>query len=68
MQLARQGLDGSEYEFARLLVEDRNAEAMSYVDWLVHVHRGIQMELAGQRGKGEGSGEGAMAGLRAMGW
>jgi len=66
VQLARQGLDGSEYEFARLLVEDRNAEAMSYVDWLVHVHRGIQMELAGQRRK-EDSGDG-MAGLRAMGW
>jgi len=66
VQLARQGLDGSEYEFARLLVEDRNAEAMSYVDWLVHVHRGIQMELAGQRKK-EDVGDG-MAGLRAMGW
>ncbi|KAL8800076.1 MAG: hypothetical protein Q9200_007361 [Gallowayella weberi] len=47
LQLARQGLDGAEYEFARLLVEDRNNEAQSYVDWLVHLHRGIQMELAG---------------------
>ncbi|KAI9840226.1 MAG: COPII coat Sec23p-Sfb3p heterodimer component, partial [Thelocarpon superellum] len=44
VQLARQGLDGSEYEFARLLVEDRNNEAQSYVDWLVHVHRHIQLE------------------------
>ncbi|MCJ1390870.1 COPII coat Sec23p-Sfb3p heterodimer component [Xylographa bjoerkii] len=67
VQLARQGLDGAEYEFARLLVEDRNGEAQSYVDWLVHVHRGIQLELAGQRGKSEGEGVGA-AGLRAMGW
>lgn len=68
LQLARQGLDGAEYEFARLLVEDRNNEAQSYVDWLVHLHRGIQMELAGQRKKEEGEGvgaglEGAMAGL-----
>lgn len=45
LQLARQGLDGAEYEFARLLYEDRNGEAQSYVDWLVHVHRQIQMEV-----------------------
>ena len=51
IQLARQGLDGSEYEFARLLYEDRNNEAQSYVDWFVHVHRHIQLELAGQRPK-----------------
>ena len=69
LQLARQGLDGAEYEFARLLVEDRNGEAQSYVDWLVHVHRGVQMELAGQRGKREtDSSEGTLANLRAMGW
>ncbi|KZF21760.1 Sec23/Sec24 family protein [Xylona heveae TC161] len=53
IQLARQGFDGSEYEFARLLVEDRNNEAQSYVDWLVHVHRQIQLELAGHRKKDE---------------
>jgi protein transport protein SEC24 len=45
IQLARQGFDGAEYEFARLLYEDRNNEAQSYVDWLVHVHRLIQMEV-----------------------
>ncbi|KAJ4398146.1 COPII coat Sec23p-Sfb3p heterodimer component [Didymella pomorum] len=53
VQLARQGLDGAEYEFARLLYEDRNNEAQSYVDWLVHVHRHIQLELAGQRKKND---------------
>ena len=68
VQLARQGLDGAEYEFARLLVEDRNGEAQSYVDWLVHVHRGIQLELAGQRKKETGDGNDTIAGLRAMGW
>lgn len=73
IQLARQGLDGAEYEFARLLVEDRNAEAQSYVDWLVHVHRGIQMDLSGQRRRGQTAqeqeeGEQTMANLRAMGW
>lgn len=68
IQIARQGLDGSEFEFARMLVEDRNNEAQSYVDWLVNVHRSIQMELAGQRKKDDsGSGglgvEGAVAGF-----
>ncbi|KAK4192223.1 hypothetical protein QBC35DRAFT_484600 [Podospora australis] len=50
LQLARQGIDGAEYEFARMLVEDRNNEAQSYVDWLVHIHRGVQLEVSkGQR-------------------
>ncbi|KAJ6083399.1 hypothetical protein N7467_007534 [Penicillium canescens] len=67
IQLARQGMDGAEYEFARLLLEDRNNEAQSYVDWLVHIHRQINMELAGHRKK-EDSGEssGALASLSAM--
>lgn len=46
IQLARQGLDGAEYEFARLLVEDRNNEAQSYVDWLVHIHRHVQLDAS----------------------
>lgn len=73
VQLARQGLDGSEYEFARMLVEDRNNEAQSYVDWLVHVHRAIQMELSGQRKKEDASAEGDgiiqnLTGLKAPYW
>ncbi|KAK2878145.1 hypothetical protein FQN49_001120 [Arthroderma sp. PD_2] len=55
VQLARQGIDGSEYEFARLLLEDRNNEAQSYVDWLVHLHRQINIELGGHRKKDDGS-------------
>jgi protein transport protein SEC24 len=66
IQLARQGLDGAEYEFARLLLEDRNNEAQSYVDWLVHVHRQINLELAGHRKKDESSGESTLASLSAM--
>lgn len=46
IQLARQGLDGAEYEFARMLTEDRNNEAQSYVDWLVHIHKGVQLEVS----------------------
>ena len=68
-QVARQGMDGSEFEFARMLVEDRNNEAQSYVDYLVNVHRHIQMELAGQRKREEGGGssiEGAMAGITSL--
>lgn len=66
IQLARQGLDGAEYEFARLLLEDRNNEAQNFVDWLVHVHRLINMELAGHRKKEEPAGEGTFASLSAM--
>ncbi|KAJ4215330.1 COPII coat Sec23p-Sfb3p heterodimer component [Fusarium solani] len=51
IQLARQGIDGAEFDFARMLVEDRNNEAQSYVDWLVHIHKGVQLELSGQRKK-----------------
>lgn len=47
IQLARQGLDGAEFEFARLLYEDRNGEASSYVDWLVLLHRGVSTEVSG---------------------
>ncbi|KAK0625300.1 hypothetical protein B0T17DRAFT_590918 [Bombardia bombarda] len=71
LQMARQGLDGADYEFARMLVEDRNNEAQSYVDWLVHVHKGVQLELTGQR-KREDAGEGGalsqFAGLRPSYW
>ncbi|EFQ97535.1 transporter sec-24 [Nannizzia gypsea CBS 118893] len=79
IQLARQGIDGSEYEFARMLLEDRNNEAQSYVDWLVHLHRQINIELGGHRKKDDGSVAGAvgagvestlsgLAGLRPSYW
>lgn len=45
IQLARQGLDGAEFEFARLLYEDRNGDASSYVDWLVQLHRSVGVEV-----------------------
>ncbi|CAM1509121.1 Fc.00g028600.m01.CDS01 [Cosmosporella sp. VM-42] len=72
IQLARQGIDGAEFEFARMLVEDRNNEAQSYVDWLVHIHKGVQLELSGQRKK-EGDEHSAaalsnFAGLRPAYW
>lgn len=66
IQLARQGMDGAEYEFARQLVEDRNNEAQSFVDWLVHLHRQIQLELAGHKRDEDGSGEGTFSTLAAM--
>jgi protein transport protein SEC24 len=73
VQLARQQIDGSEFEYARMLTEDRNNEAQSYVDWLVHVHRAIQMELNGQRKKDEAAAEGDgilqnLTGLKAPYW
>jgi protein transport protein SEC24 len=66
VQLARQGLDGAEFEFARMLVEDRNNEAQSYVDWLVHVHHHIQLELNGERKRDDGGGEGALGGIASL--
>ena len=63
LQLARQGIDGAEYEFARLLVEDRNNDSQSYVDWLVHLHRQIKLEIGGQRKKDENAAVGAVHGV-----
>ncbi|KAI1339667.1 hypothetical protein F5Y15DRAFT_66396 [Xylariaceae sp. FL0016] len=71
IQLARQGMDGAEHEFARMLIEDRNNEAQSYVDWLVHIHKGVALELAGQRKKDgeEGTSFAAnFSGLRPQYW
>lgn len=48
LQLARQGLDGADYEFAGMLVEDRNNEERAYVDWLVHLHKFVQVEVGGR--------------------
>lgn len=45
IQMARQGVDGAEFDFARMLIEDRNNEAQSYVDWLVHLHKAVQLEV-----------------------
>ena len=67
IQIARQGMDGAEYEFARLLVEDRNNEAQSYVDWLVHIHRQINLELAGHRKREDSAtGDGALSSLTGL--
>ncbi|KAM0661167.1 hypothetical protein ACHAPH_003098 [Verticillium nonalfalfae] len=72
IQLARQGIDGAEYEFARMLLEDRNNEAQSYVDWLVHLHKGVQLELTGQRKREDQATEGGalstFSGLRPAYW
>lgn len=43
IQLARQELDGAEYEVSAMMVEDRNNEAMNYVDYLCHIHKHIQL-------------------------
>ena len=43
--MARQNRDGMEVEFANNLVEDQNNDAMSYVDYLCHVHRVISSDM-----------------------
>ncbi|WAQ81729.1 hypothetical protein PtA15_2A40 [Puccinia triticina] len=45
--VSRQSLDSTEFEFANLLVEDQNNDAMSYVDYLCFVHKQIQNDLSG---------------------
>ncbi len=46
LTIVRQGMDQtSEIEFSNLLVEDKNNEAMSYVDYLPTIHRMIQTEV-----------------------
>ncbi|POW08541.1 hypothetical protein PSTT_07483 [Puccinia striiformis] len=48
--VSRQSLDSTEFEFANLLVEDQNNDAMSYVDYLCFVHKQIQNDLSGTTG------------------
>ncbi|KAF9973898.1 COPII coat Sec23p-Sfb3p heterodimer component [Actinomortierella ambigua] len=45
LTLVRQGLDQLELEFSEQLVEDKNNEALSYVDYLCQIHRMIQTEV-----------------------
>lgn len=45
--IARQNRDGTEVELANSLAEDANNDAMSYVDYLCHVHRIITADLSG---------------------
>ncbi|KAI8447533.1 Sec23/Sec24 trunk domain-containing protein [Phakopsora pachyrhizi] len=50
LMICRQNVDSSELEFANLLVEDQNNDAMSYVDYLCFVHKQIQNELSSSGG------------------
>ncbi|KAJ3125731.1 Protein transport protein Sec24C [Nowakowskiella sp. JEL0407] len=46
MQIVRHQIDAFlETEFMNLLVEDKNNDAMSYMDFLVFTHKNIQMEI-----------------------
>ena len=47
LQIIRQQLDPvPEAEFINLMVEDKNHDAMTYVDYLCFVHRQIQIEIS----------------------
>lgn len=46
LQVVRSQMDAFlEVEFGNLLIEDKNLDCMSYVDFLCHVHRQIQVEI-----------------------
>ncbi|KTW27700.1 hypothetical protein T552_02140 [Pneumocystis carinii B80] len=47
--VSRQGLDESANEFIAQLVEDKQCNSTSYVDFLCYIHRQIQLELSGNR-------------------
>jgi len=44
IQVTRQTLDGAEHEFNALLVEDRNNESQSYLEFLPYLHKQVSME------------------------
>ncbi|OMJ26584.1 Protein transport protein Sec24C [Smittium culicis] len=44
IQIVRQSIDSNEAGFAELLVEDKNNDNMSYMDFLCHIHRLIQSD------------------------
>ncbi|KAJ1752962.1 COPII coat Sec23p-Sfb3p heterodimer component [Coemansia sp. RSA 1821] len=45
LQIIRQGIDQAEVQFATKLIEDRNSDNMTYVDYVCAVHRQIQVEV-----------------------
>lgn len=45
IQLARWGLDGADYEFQALMVEDRATNTLGYVDFVSHVHKLVRNKL-----------------------
>ncbi|KAJ2363720.1 COPII coat Sec23p-Sfb3p heterodimer component [Coemansia sp. RSA 2610] len=45
VQIIRQGMDQVEVQFASKLIEDRNSDNMTYVDYVCAVHRQIQVEV-----------------------
>jgi protein transport protein SEC24 len=45
LQIVRQKVDAFEIEFINLMVEDKNNDFMSYVDYLCQLHRLIHNEI-----------------------
>jgi protein transport protein SEC24 len=51
IQLARQGMDGAEYEFTSMLVEDGNLGHYNYQDYVTHIHRNVKLHLENKGNK-----------------
>lgn len=45
LQLARQGLDGADYEFQASMVEDTGPGAFRYSEFVMHIHRDVKNRL-----------------------
>lgn len=52
IQLARQGIDGAEFDYHSMLVEDRNMDTFNYTDYVSHVHRNVKIYLENKNSKG----------------
>jgi protein transport protein SEC24 len=49
LSIVRQGFDQqNDMRFANLLIEDANLDNMSYVDYLINVHRHVQTSVSGK--------------------
>jgi protein transport protein SEC24 len=51
IQLARQSLDGAEYEYHAMMIEDRNMDTYNYHDYVAHIHRQVKINLENKNSK-----------------
>lgn len=55
IQLARQGIDGADYEFQAQMVEDRTTGSFTYTEFMTNIHRDVKNRLEHGNEKGSKS-------------